>query len=185
MKGYKLYLAVAVLLLLAVPSFGQAVSSTATTPINVTRTESISISVTTALPTLTIPGGSLNSDIQNVVVQSSWNLKQTRTNGVQICVSAVGALAGVNAGTTGNTDTIPVNNVYVTPSGGSATALGGATAVCGITGAVQFKNYPTTTAAQRKNTTGQSDTIPVQVKLAADVAADSYTGTLNLTAYSN
>lgn len=185
MKGYKLYLAVAVLLVLAVPSFGQAVSNTATTPINVTRTESISISVTTALPTLTIAAGSLNSDTQNVVVQSSWNLKQSRTNGVQICVSAVGALAGVNAGTTGNTDTIPVNNVYVTPSGGSSTALGGGAAVCGITGAVQFKSYPTGTAAQRKNTTGQSDTIPVQVKLAADVAADSYTGTLNIMAYSN
>jgi hypothetical protein len=181
MKGYKFYLAVAVLLLLAVPSFGQAVSNTATTPINVTRGESISISVSTALPTMTIPTGSLNSEIENVVVQSSWNLKPARTNGVQICVFAVGALTG----STGNADTIPVNNVYVTPSGGSATALGGATVYCGIAGGVQFKVYPTTTAAQRKDLAGQSDTIPVQVKLAADVTADTYTGTLNLTAYTN
>lgn len=179
MKSYNLYLAAAVLLLLAVPSFGQAISNTATTPINVTRNESISISVNTALPTLTLTSGSLNSDIQNVGVQSSWNLKATRTTGVLICVSAVGALAG----TTGNPDTIPVNNVYVTVSGGAATALGGAPTACGIAGAVNFKTYPTTTGAQRKNLAGQSDTIPVQVKLTTDVASDSYTGTLNITAY--
>jgi len=181
MKGYKVYLAVAVLLLLALPSFGQAVSSAVNTPITVTRSESITISVTTALPTLTIPAGVLNSSPQNMVVFSSWNLKPTRTNGVQICVSAAAALTG----STGNADTIPVAAMYVTPSGGSATALGGATANCGITGAVQFKSYATGTAAQRKNLTGQSDTIPVQVTLATDVTADTYTGNLTVTGYSN
>ncbi len=185
MKCYKLYVLAGVLLLLTVPSFAQAVSSTATTPINVTRAESLSISVTTPLPTLNIATGSLDSDTQNVVVRSLWNLKQTRTNGVQICVSAAGALAGVNAGTSGNTDTIPVSAIHVTPSGGSSTALGGGTAQCGISGAVQFINYPTNTAALRKNPTGHSDTIPVQVKLATDVSSDDYTGTLNITAYSN
>ena len=56
MKGYKVYLAVAVLLLLAVPSFGQ-VTATANTPITVTRSESITLTVTTPLPTLTIHDG--------------------------------------------------------------------------------------------------------------------------------
>jgi len=184
MKYTKVAVLLAVFALATVPMFGQ-VSATDTTPINVTRSESITISVTTDLPTLTIAAGAMVSDTKDVIVSSAWNLKQTRTSGVQICAYASGDLVGVSAGTTGNVDIIPVNNIYITPDGGSATALGSGTA-CGVAGAVQFKNYVTASAAERKNFAGQSDTIPVQVNLGAtDVAADDYTGTLNLIAYSN
>ncbi len=141
------------------------------------------MSVTTPLPQLVIPAGSLSAPAQSVVVQSSWNLKQSRTNGVQICAYVSSALIGTPA--SGNGDTIPINNIYITPSGGSATALGSASLACGVAGAVQYTKYLTTTAAERKNFTGQSDTIPVSVTLSTDVAADTYTGTLNLIAYSN
>lgn len=171
-----------ILALVSLPSVGQ-VAATATTPIKVNLSESLSLSVTTQLPTLSIAAGSLNSDTQNVVVTSSWNLNPSRTHGVYLCVSSSGALTG----TAGNSDMIPVSSIYVTPSSGSSTAvaLGSATANCGITGAVTVKMYPTTSASGRKNLTGQSDSIPVQVQLSNNIAADSYTGTLTITAYTN
>jgi len=182
MKFTKVAVLLAVFALATVPMFGQ-LTATGTSQIKVVRTEWISFSVTTALPTLTIPANSLTSNSDNVVVQTAWNLGPSHSTGVQVCVSAAGALAGTGS----NTDTIPVNEIFVTPKTGSPTALGSGTA-CGVAGAVAYTSYDTTTAAGRKNPTGTSENIPVYVDLgsyANDVAVDTYTGTLNLVAYAN
>ena len=181
MKFTKVAVLLAVFALATVPMFGQITSTpVATTPISVLRGESISLIVSTPLPQLTLAVGALTSDTQNVIVHSSWNLKQTRTNGVQICAYTNSALAG----TGGNPDTIAIGDIYITPSSGPAVALGSGTA-CGVSGAVEYTSYVTATAAERKNFSGQDDTIPVYVQIPTDVAADTYTGTLNLIAYSN
>jgi len=123
---------------------------------------------TTTLPTLTATGTS--SDQQSMTITTSWTGRLNAT--VRTCVYMLTALTGTN----GNPDTIPQANIMVTYGATTRSIVG--TNGCGVATGLQVNSR------RVRNTRNGSFTVPLQFQAinTGTLAADTYTGTINIIA---
>lgn len=161
----------------ATPAWAQALNaSPQTVALAAVKAESISVTITTGGPVNFNPlTGTTTAGSVNPAWTTNWNLKPSRTQ-VAVCAFLSGSLSG----TGGNIQTIPAANVQGQPGGaGPFTALTGAG--CGQANSLTIS----TTAITGANRTNGSkiDSVAVQVdETALSLSADTYSGTLNITA---
>jgi hypothetical protein len=148
--------------------------ATATTQIQATKAESLSISVSSfpQLFDIMSPGTP-----QTLTTTSSWNVTPSRS-GVAICVSLTTPLSGSNVS---NTDVIDGTMVQAQPEGtGPFTNINAATA-CGLSTATPITTHTANTKALRQQS-NVTDTVAIQLgnNIPATYEADTYTGTITV-----
>jgi hypothetical protein len=165
---------VVMILAIAVLSTAAFAQATATTQIQATKAESISISVNN-FPTafnVASPGTP-----QTLTTTSNWNLKPTRT-GVGICISLTAPLIGSDPS---NTDKIDATMIQVQPEGTGPFANINASTACGVSTATLITTHAATSKTLRQQS-NVSDTVAVQLgnNIPAAFEADTYTGTITV-----
>ncbi len=180
-------IAVIILALCAVAQMASAQdkTATATTQITATKGETLSVAAVTTNGAFDLDGV-LSSQTANVAITTTWNLKPLRATNVWVCATMPNPMAG----NTGNGDSIPQSKINAKPNSGSYGSIDATISNCGLTKGVLVNTYPLSpsTQANHKNIS-KADTLSVQLNLtAADVTAlqpDTYTGTINIVAYTN
>ena len=134
----------------------------------------LTVTVTSPLPTLTAVGNS--SDQQSMTVTVSWSHGGRGWSGtLSTCVYMTAPLTGTN----GNTDTIPPANIMVTSAKGTSSIV--SSGGCGVSTALQVDSRSLSFFQ------ASSYTVPMQFQAVntGNLAADTYTGTINITVLSN
>lgn len=132
------------------------------------RAQSLTVSVVSPLPNLTVNGTSTNTG--SMTVRTSWNAGGRYLGWVETCLYMNAPLTG----TGGNPDTIAAANVQITlPSGTTQSIVGSGD--CGV---------PTSTRITWNH--GQSGnanaSVGFQVTSLGNLGADTYSGTVNVVA---
>jgi hypothetical protein len=132
------------------------------------RAQSISVSVVSPLPGLTLTGSSTNTG--SMSVRTSWNTGGRYFGLVETCLYMNAPLTGNG----GNPDTIPAGNVQITLPNGSTRSIVGS-GDCGV---------PTSTRITWNiGRSGNANaTVGFQVTNVGNVGADTYNGTIYLVA---
>ncbi len=156
-------------------AWGQLTSTPQPVVLTATKTESISVSAPApGTVTFTLTGG-VASGVGVPAWTTSWNLSQSR-NSVDVCVYLTGDL------TSSGPDVIPPANVYGYKDGGGSRAALTNTA-CGSSNGLVIRTIPISNA-NRKNSS-QTDSVSLEIDETTpsiSIAADTYSGTLNIVA---
>ncbi len=181
-------IAVIILALCAVAQLAaaQVLQANQTTQITATKGETIGVSVVTTNGAFNLDGD-LSTQTANVAITTTWNLKPLRASNVWVCATMPNPMNG-NAG---NGDSIPQSKVSAKANGGSSVLMSAAQTQCAQTTGVLVNTYTLSPSSQgnHKNIS-KADTLSLQLTplTAADITnlqPDTYTGTINIIAYTN